>query len=191
MPSNSQKQTWILKFDPTRNFSIQTFQKDDGSYGASLSHRFVLVDQFTSAVKNRKGSGHPAPVIQELRVHVPDNIVSEARKKRVLRRLRKGREFNYAELRQAADTLASDYKKKGYLNAVINPKIEFLEENKVSIDMNEISGEPLEILFQGDALSGKMRRKAVRNWNGRLPEDIAASQARKNKRSMPGKKEEK
>ncbi len=99
--SNTQKQTWILDFSLSRNFGLQSFAKDDGSYGGSISHRFFLGSPSKkSASAGRDGAKRYKikDVVFSGDLRFPQNMLEK-----VTRDLKKGDEFFYKNLRSAID----------------------------------------------------------------------------------------
>lgn len=174
--SNTQQQTWVLDYNLSRNFSIHSFRKDDGSYGSSLSHRFSLSSpvshlQVPSETQTRRF------IIKELRFE--GNLVFPRQalvKKTHL--LKRGAIFNYGDLRKSVENLIAIHKENKYLNATVTPAINYEANTYAIITLNIDPQRPASIVYSGDSISQKLKDEVVNSWNGRLPEDMAIAEAR-------------
>lgn len=173
--SNTQRQTLILDYQIGRNFAIRSFRRDDGIYGSSLRHRlnlspskpkslaFIEEQRKKTVVKEIKFEGElifPAPTLL-------GNIS-----------LRKNSPFEYSLLRLSIDNLLNFYKKKGYLNASVTSTLEYKEKEDVLVSFHVQPGTPIKIIFEGDALAGRLEKKIVDSWKGKASSDIALNEAR-------------
>jgi outer membrane protein assembly complex protein YaeT len=174
--SNTQQQTWVLDYNLSRNFSIHSFRKDDGSYGASLSHRFFLSP---SIPKSQAPFGIQSKRFLIKEVKLEGNLAyprhTLVKKTRLLQR---GSAFNYGDLQKSIENLIRFYKEKQYLNAVINPVINYEDNRYATIALNIDSRKPSRIVYSGDPISKKLKNEVVDSWNGRLPEEMAMAEAR-------------
>jgi len=174
--SNTQQQTWLLDYNLNRNFSIQSFRKDDGSYGSSISHRFFLGSQM---FKSRSPLGEQAkgPVVKDVKLEgnliFPLTIL-----KKNVRALKKGSPFKYGYLLNSIQKLEAFYKKNNHLNVVINPEIIYENQRDTIISLNISPHKPVSILYEKDPLSENIKKEVISSWNGRLPEDMALAEAK-------------
>ncbi|MGD8538290.1 MAG: translocation/assembly module TamB domain-containing protein [Candidatus Aminicenantes bacterium] len=175
--SNTQNQTWVLDYNFSKNFALQSFAKDDGSYGGSFSHRFFL---------GSPGGGKKTLVplrykqFQIKDIHLEgDLIFPKSDLSRLSRSLKKGSVFSYKDLRKTIDTLEAFYKANDYLNVVIKSLLQQDNSNSITIILNITPLSPVAIAFEGDPLSKKLKREVIAKWNGRLPEEMSVSQVKK------------
>jgi outer membrane protein assembly complex protein YaeT len=173
--SNTQHHTWILEYDLSRNFSIHSFRKDDGSYGSMLSHRFFL-DPFipkSQALYETQRRYIIKEVQLEGNLAFPQPLL-----KKKIRPLKKGTVFNHGELRKSIDKLMAFYKENNYLNVVVNPGISYEDNKSAIISLNISAQKPAVIVYAGDPVSPKTKNEVVGSWNGRLPEVMALEEAK-------------
>lgn len=182
---NTQLQTWILDFSLKRNFGIQAFQQDDGTYGGSLSHRFRPRDLLS---RNKAPSVAKAsrPTIRAVE-YEGDLAFGSAVLARAARSLRPGKPFDYRLLRRASDRLTAFYKGNGYLNAFVDPKVS-RDTGGVLIRFAIIAGEPAGLEFSGSELPAALKREIKDSWNSRIPEDVRLGEAERGlKRALQSK----
>jgi outer membrane protein assembly complex protein YaeT len=175
--SNTQNQTWILDYNFSKNFFLQSFAKDDGSYGGSFSHRLFL---------GSPGGGKNALVPSRFKqfqikdiLFEGDLIFLKSDLSRMSRSLKKGSVFSYKELRKTTNALEAFYKANGYLNVVIKSLLQQENSDSITIVFNITPDSPVAIAFEGDPLSKKLEREVIDKWNGRLPEEMSVSQVKK------------
>lgn len=175
--SNTQRQTWVLDYSLSRHFGIQSFAKDDGSYGGSVSHRFFLGSPsrigtfaFSRRVKRYK--------IKDI-VFSGSQQFSKDVLGKVTRDLKRGSLFYYKNLRKASDKLTAFYKKNDYLNAVISSSPGYREDDTVVITFQTDPKDPARIVFVGDPIKNSLQKKVISKWNGRLPEEMSVAEAEK------------
>ncbi len=182
---NTQQQTWILDYSFSRNFNVQGFQRDNGTYGASLSHRFfprnLLFWQKKPPQPERKRSQ-----IREIRF-MGEKIFETSVLAAKASRVKVGKPFDYRRLREAVERLEAFYKTSGYVDVVVEPKVSTDKElSDVIFDID--AGDPAEIVFAGSSLSARLKNEIIKSWNGRIPGVIrtqtAASQLLKRLQSM-------
>lgn len=173
---NTQRQTWILDYNLNRNFFIQSFHKDDGSYGSSLSHRFTLGKQIPKSQAPFETQSRQF-IIKEVKFE--GNLVfpqkSLAKKTRILKT---DSPFNYRDLRKAIENLIVFYKENKYLSAIINPAINYDNNANAFITLNISAQKPASIEYLGDPIPQKLKREVIDSWNGRLPENMALAEAK-------------
>jgi len=175
--SNTQKQTWVLDYNLTRNFSLQSFAKDDGSYGGSVSHRFFLgkpsrIRLFALRARVNRYK------IKNIAFNGNTQFSSETLEK-ATRNLKKGSVFQYRNLRSALEKLTSFYKAQGYLNAVISSSLDYQSDETVVLSFQVAPKEQAQIVFVGDSVKKSLRNKVISKWNGRLPEEMSMAEAEK------------
>jgi outer membrane protein assembly complex protein YaeT len=175
--SNTQNQTWVLDYNLNKNFAIQSFARDDGSYGGSFSHRFFL---------GSPGGGKNALLSSRYKqftikdIHFEgDLIFPENDLRRLARSLKKGSVFSYKDLRKTINALETFYKARDYINAVIKPLLLQDNADSITIILNISPHSPAVIVFEGDPLSKKLKREVIERWNGRLPDEMSAAHAKK------------
>jgi len=175
--SNTQNQTWILDYNFSKNFALQSFAKDDGSYGGSFSHHIFL---------GSPGGGKNALVPSRYKqfqikdIHFEgDLIFPKSDLSRMSRSLKKGSLFSYKDLRKTINTLEAFYKANDYLNVVIKSLLQQDNSDSITIALNISPHSPVAIAFEGDPLSKKLKREVINKWNGRLPEEMSVSQVKK------------
>lgn len=167
--TSTQDQTLLLDYRLKRDFSLQAFRKDNGSYGASLRHSLpIRLRSSDAGGADRKA----APVLSELTLEgdpeLPPETVGSA-----LRGLREGRPFSYARLNAAVDRLVKAYRKRGYINADVRPTLTPSEDGtRTEVRLDFSPGRPVRILYEGDGVSSRARRAIAKNWTGLLPEDV-------------------
>ena len=174
--SNSQRQTWMLDYEISRNFTIRSFRKDDGSYGSSIQHRFSLDPKgqdYRRAIRPSKSQF----VIKKVDVK-GDLLFPYEEIKKKMNKLREAANFNYESLRKTSEDLITFYKKKGHLGIVITPRVRYLNNNDVYITLQISPHLPISIVYKGDPISGKVKKKIFSSWNGRLPQDLALQEAK-------------
>jgi hypothetical protein len=175
--SDTQKQAWILDYIISRNFGLQAYAKDDGSYGASFSHRFFL----GSPNNGKKASStlrYKQYIIRDIRFK-GNPIFPEGELKRMTRSLKKGSAFSYRDLRKTVNALEKYYKANDYLNAVIEPTLQQDNSDSITIILNITPNNPAAIAFEGDPLNKKIKRDVTDKWNGRLPIEMSVLHAKK------------
>jgi outer membrane protein assembly complex protein YaeT len=175
--SNTQYQTWILDYNFNNNFVLQSFAKDDGSYGGSFGHRFFLgsPDGGTGALHS---SRYRQLTIKDIHFE-GDLIFPENGLRRIAESLKKGSIFSYKDLRKTITALETFYKSSDYINAVIKPLLLQDNADSITIVFNISPQNPAVIAFEGDPLSKRLKREVTERWNGRLPEEMSVSQAKK------------
>jgi len=175
--SNTQYQTWILDYNFNNNFAFQSFAKDDGSYGGSFGHRFFL-----GSPGGGKGALHSSRYRQLTikDIHFEGVLIfPENGLRRIAQSLKKGSIFSYKDLRKTITALETFYKSSDYINAVIEPLLLQDNADSITIVFNISPQKPAVIAFKGDPLSKRLKREVTERWNGRLPEEMSASQAKK------------
>ncbi len=172
--TDTQDQTWIMEYDLSRNFIIRAFRKDDGSYGSSLEHRFGLGKP--GYVRPREKDAVRRNTLQTVRFS-GDFGFQETELRKELGPLKSGQIFNYSDLQAAGERLKKYYSKRNYLNAVINPRISYGEENNIQIEIHIDSGKPVFFDYRGDKISNGLKQALRRSWNGRIPETARISEA--------------
>ena len=173
---NTQQQTWILDYNLSRNFSIRSFSKDDGSYGSSLSHRFSLkmpTPRSQTSLQAQTKRFYIKEVKFEGEFVFPRQVLSKR-----TRHLKKRGAFNYGDLRKSIDNLTAFYKENNYLNAVITPQVDYENSKYASVTLNISPQKPAMIVYDGDALPRKIKEQVIDSWNGRLPQEMAITQAK-------------
>ena len=174
---DTQKQTWILGYNFNKNFSLQSYAKDNGSYGASFSHRLFFGSP-------RRGERVLAPqqykqlIIRDIRLE-GDLIFPESDLNRMSRSLKRGSVFRYRELRKTINTLEAFYKANDFINTVIKPLLQHESNDSISISLNISSNSPAAIAFKGDSLNKRLKREVIDKWDGRLPAAMSVSLAKK------------
>jgi outer membrane protein assembly complex protein YaeT len=174
--TSTQDQTLLIDYRLKRNFSLQAFQKDNGSYGASLRHSIAIrARPAAGAGRDRKAA---APVLSALTIdgdpELPPDVVASA-----LRRLKEGRPFSYFRLNDAVDRLVKIYRKRGFANADIQPTVSPSEDGtRTEVRLAFSPGRPVRIQYSGDGVSSRTRRAVAKDWTGLLPEDVNLGDAR-------------
>ncbi|MGB9906316.1 MAG: translocation/assembly module TamB domain-containing protein [Candidatus Saccharicenans sp.] len=163
--TNSQYQTWILDYRLNRDFSTRGFRRDDGVVGLNLRHR-INFGQRTDSERQDK------IVKRKLnRIDISgETVFPENQLARVLK-LKTGRSYRTAALRQAQSRVEAFYRRSGYVNARIESEIEEIGEDGWNLRLNIQPGRPVEFRFTGDRIPAKARKKALGSWLGRLPEE--------------------
>ena len=170
--TSTQNETWILDYRLKRNFSLQAFRKDNGSYGGSFRHSIPI------GRKAPPASGGAGPVLSGIAFEgdpkLPSGEVSFA-----LRRLREGKPFSYSILYDAVDKLSRNYKKRGFANADIRTTVTPSDDGtKVEIHLAFSPGNPVRVIYSGDQVSSRVQRSVRKGWTGLLPEDVNLDEAR-------------
>jgi outer membrane protein assembly complex protein YaeT len=171
--TSTQNQTLLLDYRLQRNFSLQAFQKDNGSYGASLRHSIpIRLWPVTGGAGPGAERKAPRPILTALSLEgdpkLPPGVVDSA-----LRRLREGKPFSYARLNDAIARLVKAYRKRDFANADIRPTVTTSEdEGGTAVRLAFSPGRPVRIVYSGDAISGRTRRAIRKSWTGLLPEDV-------------------
>jgi outer membrane protein assembly complex protein YaeT len=174
--TSTQDQTLLLDYRLKRDFSLQAFQKDNGSYGASLRHSIPI--RLRSAAGAGRDQRAAASVLAKLTVEGDPKLPPEAIGS-ALRRLREGRPFSYSRLNDAVNRLYKTYRKRGYANADIQPTVTASEDGtRTEVRLAFSPGRPVRILYDGDGVSSRTRRAIGKNWTGLLPEDVNLGDAR-------------
>ncbi|MGB2908464.1 MAG: translocation/assembly module TamB domain-containing protein [Candidatus Aminicenantaceae bacterium] len=174
---DTQRQTWVLDYDVTRNFFLQSFAKDNGSYGGSFGHRFFLAgprrtefQPFSTAHKEVKIQG--VVFTGEPRFPTADLM-------KQVKRLSPGRIFNYSDMRRSLERLIDTFKERGHINVIIAPSLAYDEQGRVAIAFDVKPMPPARVDFTGTPQRGKLRREVIDRWNGRLPEEMSLAEAKK------------
>ncbi len=175
--SDTQKQTWILDYSFNRNFALQSFAKDDGSYGASFSHRLFLENP-SGGEKALATLRYKQSNIKDIRFE-GDPVFPKSDLSRMSRSLKRGADFSYRDLRKTINTLEAFYKANDYLNAVIKPLLQHDTSDSITISFDISPNSPAAIAFEGDPLSKKLKREVIEKWDGRLPAEMSVSHAKK------------
>jgi len=168
--SRSQRQTWIVDYALVRGFSLRAFRKDEGSYGASFKHTFSLGGAPAFDARSGAGDSQPAEVVSGVDID-GDPRLPLLRLEKELRRLKVGEPLKVTELSRTADRLTSLYKKEGYANASITPRLEKDADRGVRVVFHIMAGPPVRFVFRGDRLPGRLVHKVRDVWTGRIPED--------------------
>ncbi len=174
--TSTQDQTLLLDYRLKRDFSLQAFQKDNGSYGASLRHSIpIRLGSVAAAGPDRKAA---APVLSELVLEgdpeLPPESVAAA-----LRHLREGRPFSYSRLNAAVDRLVKAYRKRGFINADVRPTVTPSEDGtRTEVRLDFSPGRPVRLIYEGDGVRARTKRAIAKNWTGLLPEEINLGDAR-------------
>jgi outer membrane protein assembly complex protein YaeT len=175
--SDTQKQTWVLDYNFNRNFALQSFAKDDGSYGASFSHRLFLGSS-SGGEKALESLRYKQFTIKGIQVE-GDPIFPQRDLSRMSRTLKRGAVFSYRDLRKTINTLEAFYKANDYLDVVIKPLLQHENSDSITIALDISPNSPAAIAFEGDPLSKKLRREVIDKWDGRLPAEMSVSHAKK------------
>ena len=176
--TSTQNQTWILDYRLKRNFSLQGFRKDNGSYGGSLRHSIPIWLGPGRPGGSLSGSAGGRPILSEVTFEgdpkLPSGEVNSA-----LRRLREGKPFSYSLLSDALDKLVKAYKKKGFANADIRPTVTTSDDRKQArVHLVFSPGDPVRMVYSGDGIPSRTRRSIRKGWTGLLPEDVNLDEAR-------------
>jgi len=175
--SNTQRQTWILDYSLNRNFGLQSFAKDDGSYGGSIRHRFFLgspSQTSTFAFSHRKRRYKIDDIVFSGNLQFSNDTLEK-----VIRDLKRGSVFNYRDLRSAIDKQTAFYKENNYLNAVISSSLDYKEDDTIAITFQISPNDPSRIVFVGDQIKNSLQKQVVKKWNGRLPDEMSMAEAEK------------
>jgi outer membrane protein assembly complex protein YaeT len=175
--SNTQNQAWILDYNFIKNFTLQSFARDDGSYGGSFSHHFFLGSS-SGGEQALVPYRYKQLIIQDI-IFEGNPIIPRSDLKRMSRSLKKGSVFSYKDLRKTINSLEKFYKANDYLNAIIKPLLQQENSDSITIILNISSDSPAAISFEGNPLKKKLKRDVIDKWNGRLPEEMSVSQAKK------------
>lgn len=170
--TNSQYQTWILDYRLKRNFSTRAFRRDDGVVGLNLRHRLNFGQP--------SEGGFQAKVIKKKlnRIEINGETVFPEKQVTGVLKLKPGRSYRTASIRQARNRLEAFYRKQGYLNARIEDEVKELDENSLALQLTIQAGQPAGFKFSGDTLPARIRKKALNSWVGRLPEEANLYQLR-------------
>jgi outer membrane protein assembly complex protein YaeT len=176
--TSTQNQTWILDYRLKRNFSLQAFRKDNGSYGGSLRHSIPIGPKALPAPGAGPGNSGGRPILSGITFagepKLPPGEVDSA-----LRRLRQGKPFSYSLLSDALDKLLKTYKKRGFANADTRPTVTTSDDGtKAAILLAFSPGNPVRVIYNGDKVASRVRRSVRRGWTGLLPEDVNLDEAR-------------
>lgn len=174
--TSTQDQTLLLDYRLKRDFSLQAFRKDNGSYGASLRHSVPI--RLKSASDEGKDRRAAASVLSTLVLEgdpeLPGETVSSA-----LGRFREGRPFSYSRLNDAVDRLVKAYRKRGFINADVRPTVSTSEDGtRTAVRLAFSPGRPVRIVYGGDGVRARTKRAIAKNWTGLLPEDVNLGDAR-------------
>jgi len=175
--SNTQRQTWVLDYSLSRNFGLQSFAKDDGSYGGSVSHRFFLGSPSRTgafALSRRIKRYKIKDIVFSGNLRFAENLLEQ-----VSRDLKKGSVFYYRNLRTAIEKQTAFYKENNYLNAVISSSLDYQADDTVVITFAIAPKDPAQIVFVGDPLKKSLKKQVISKWNGRLPEEMSMAEAEK------------
>jgi len=174
--TSTQDQTLLLDYRLKRDFSLQAFQKDNGSYGASLRHSVPI--RLKSAADKGKDRRAATSVLSTLILEGDPDLPSETVRS-ALSRLREGRPFSYSRLNDAVNKLVKTYRKRGLINADVRPTVSTSEDGtRTAVRLALSPGRPVRIVYGGDGVSSRTRRAIVKNWTGLLPEDVNLGDAR-------------
>ncbi len=176
--TSTHSQTWILDYRLKKNFLLQAFRKDNGSYGGSLRHAIPIGAKPPLSTASLPGTPGGRTVLDQVILEGDPKLpLSELNS--ALRRIREGKPFSYALLTNALDRLLKAYKKRDYLNADIRPTVTKSEDGtKLDVRLVFTPGDPVGIVYKGDSVSRPARRAIRKNWTGLLPEDINLEEAR-------------
>lgn len=175
--TSTQDQTLLLDYRIRRNFFLQAFRKDNGSYGGSLRHAIPLWLGPKPAPLDRP-AGSIRPVLGSVSLEGDPKLPGKT-VRRALRRVRPGRPFLYTRLSDAVDRLVKASKERGYLNADIRPAVTRSEDGATAdVTIAFSPGRPTSFVFLGDRIPARARRAVRRNWTGLLPESVNLDEAR-------------
>jgi len=163
--TNSQYQTWILDYRLNRNFSTRGFRRDDGVVGLNLRHRINFGQKADSSQQDKIIKKKLKRIEIGGETIFPENQITKVLKLKV------GRSYRTAALRQASNRLEAFYRQHGYINARVEEEIEELGEGGQNLKLKIQPGPPAEFRFTGDKIPAKARKKALGSWLGRLPEE--------------------
>lgn len=182
--TQTQRQSWLLDYSLSRRFVLQAFDKDDGSYGGSFKHTVPLGEE-----KEEKAGEADILAGIELEATTKDgNGGGTGLDRRLLEKawkpLRAGRTFRISDLGRATENLDRLYRKQGYLDATVTPVVKRDEagdggRTRVTVVFVIEPKEPASLVFRGDRLPGKIRKKVLAAWTGRLPEAANLAMARR------------
>ena len=174
--SNSQLQTWLLDYNISRNFSIRSFRRDDGSYGSSFRHRFAIGSK--PLILPKAAQELPARQLIKGVELEGDLLLARQIVSKKIRPLKIGSPFDYRKLYQAMEDLIALYKNNGYLNAVITPTIKYENNRDVYITLHILPQKPVSVIYAGDPLPKKLKKRIIDSWDGRLLEDTTLMEAK-------------
>jgi len=173
--ADTQQQTWVLDYNLNRNLSVQSFRKDDGTYGSSMSHRFYPRD----LIFRKQGAGVPQMKTIAAEVEFTgDLLFSREDLAAQISGLKPGKRFHYQDLRDTIDALEEFYQDRGYLSVVVDPTVDMANDPQVLIRFAITPNRKSQLFYYGDPVPAGLRRELVRGWNGRLPETMALNEAR-------------
>ena len=174
--SSTQKQTWIMNYNITRNFIIHSFQKDDGSYGTGFKHEFSL----GRAAKKSPGLGKAwkkKSTIKEIKLEGEYKFSREIIRENI-HPLKIGAAFAPAFLNKALERITDFYKHSGYLSVDIIPKISYDDNRDVYLTLDINPRNQIFLRYKGDPIPNKIKNTIIDTWNGKMPEEISVREAR-------------
>lgn len=184
--ANSQDQAWLLEYSLSRNFSLSTFRRDDGSYGGSISSRFSLGGSRGTGPRGRTTSGR-RELIRQVEFKGTGSIPI-AELKKAARLQKKGKPFNYHDLRRSSDRIESLYKRADYIDIVIDPRVSITGDRAADVTFEIEPGRRASLRISGDMIEKKLEKELIENWNGRLSTEMSLSAAvRRIKNHLIGK----
>ena len=176
--TSTQNQTLILNYRLKRNFALQAFRKDNGSYGGSLRHSIPIGAKARPSAGAVPGTAGGRPILAGITFEGDPKLPSEEVNS-ALRRLREGKPFSYSLLSDALDKLIKAYKKRSFVNADIRPAVTTSDDGtKAEIHLAFSPGSPVRVIYSGDKVSSRLRRSVRKDWTGLLPEDVNLDEAR-------------
>ncbi|MBN2266186.1 MAG: translocation/assembly module TamB domain-containing protein, partial [Candidatus Aminicenantes bacterium] len=176
--TSTQDQTLVLSYKVRKNVSLQAFRRDNGSYGASVRHSIpIRLGPGRDAAPDPGGASRPVitGVSLEGEPLLPERTVKDA-----LGRLREGRPFLYARLRDAVDRLIRAYKERGFVNAGVRSAVSTSEDgSRAEVGIALSPGRPARFDYRGDRVPARVRRAVRRAWTGLLPESVNLDESRR------------
>ncbi|MCP5054141.1 MAG: hypothetical protein GY940_43640, partial [bacterium] len=165
---DTQKRSYIIRYDPFRNVGLEAEKSSDNQYGLSFNHHFFFDPGKTnSADKNANGPGkgpeaEPAfkknPVIQAVHLMGTGKLKKLKEQLRKLMKQREGKRFNYYRFNRDLEAIKRFYRNRHYLGVEIRP--ERRETNgKVSLVLHITPGPLIHLNFLGANAKVKVPRK--------------------------------
>ena len=159
--TDSDEQTWVARYRPTRNLSVRFVDQDDGSYTTNIRH----VLRFGPGVSNkslRKPHRPTTETIADVKVS-NESVLSDAEIKDILK-LEVGESFDFWDTRDGLDKIKEELQQRGFLFPTADIETKEVRSRSVQVTVRISGGERRKMIFRGAEVTDAQLEKYHRFW---------------------------
>ncbi len=159
--NNSEEQTWVARYRPTRNLSVRFVDQDDGTYTTNIRHilRFGPGVSFKSL---RKPHRPTTEEVADIKV-TNESALSDAEIRDMLK-IEAGDRFDFWDTRDALDKIEEKLQERDFLFASAEMETEAARARAVRLIIHITGGERRKMIFRGAEVTDAQLEKYHRFW---------------------------